>query len=228
MNHAPMQRRLAAILASDVVGYSRKIRLDEAGTLSALKTLWANTFDPAVTQYRGRIFKSMGDGKLVEFASAVDAVRCAIAIQEMSDTSSLVLRIGVHVGDVVIEGDDILGDGVNVAARLEREAPLHGILISDAVHDQIQGKIQASFSNVGALRLKNIDHPIKAWRWTAKATEISVATSPDKPLPSLAVLPFANLSNDPEQEFFVDGLVEDMITTLSKLSELLPVSWMLS
>ncbi len=220
MTHAPMQRRLAAILAADVVGYSRKIRLDEAGTLSALKTLWANTFDPAVTQFRGRVFKSMGDGKLAEFGSAVDAVRCAIAIQEMSDPSALLLRVGVHVGDVVVDGDDLLGDGVNVAARLEKEAPTKGILISDAVHDQILGKIQAPFAAAGALSLKHIDHPIKAWKWTANVTIASAAASPDERLPSLAVLPFANLSNDLEQEFFVDGLVEDIITTLSKLSGL--------
>lgn len=215
-----VQRRLVAILAADVVGYSRSIRLDEVGTLIALKALWADIFDPAVTQFRGRIFKSMGDGKLVEFTSAVDAVRCAIAIQEMAESSPLLLRIGVHVGDVVVEGDDILGDGVNIAARLEKEAPSRGIVISDAVHDQIRGKIQAGFADAGLPHLKNIDHAIRAWKWIGNASASNVAGAPESPLPSLAVLPFANLSNDPEQEFFVDGLVEDIITTLSKLSGL--------
>ena len=211
------RRRLAAILVADVVGYSRKMNENEEATLAALKSLWSDVVDPAIAKHRGREFKSVGDGKLVEFASAVDAVQCAIALQESSQQTELQLRIGVHIGDVVADGDDMLGDGVNIAARLQREADAGGILISAAVNDQIRGKVRAVFADIGELNLKNIDQPLRALKWTGAAA----ARAEPRPAPrSLAVLPFTNLSNDPEQEFFADGLVEDIITTLSKLSGL--------
>lgn len=224
------QRRLAAILAADVAGYSRLVEADEQGTLAALRDVWAKRFNPAVAEYRGRIVKMMGDGALVEFASAVDAVECAIAIQgAMANHNScnpgqepIELRIGVNLGDIVVDGDDILGDGVNVAARLEGQAPQAGILVSDAVHAQIKGKIGAAFQDAGELSLKNIA-AVRAWRWCGEgspAQKPARAPTVSDSLPSIAVLPFTNMSADPEQDFFADGLVDDTITTLSKLAGL--------
>ncbi len=225
------QRRLAAILAADIVAYSRLIGADEAGTLAALRDIWTARFNPAVAEYRGRIVKMMGDGVLVEFASAVDAVECAVAIQRaMADHNSarpgrkpIEFRMGVNLGDIVIDGDDIFGDGVNVAARLEGQAPKSGILVSDAVHAQIRGKVGVAFMDAGELTLKNIETPVRAWRWGGDGSPAPApAKAPPGPgdIPSIAVLPFANMSGDPEQEFFADGLVEDIITTLSKLAGL--------
>jgi adenylate cyclase len=224
-------RRLAAILAADVAGYSRLIGSDEAGTLAALRDFWATRFNPAVAEYRGRIVKMMGDGALVEFASAVDAVECAIAIQgAMANHNSshperepIKLRIGVNLGDIIIDGDDIFGDGVNVAARLEGQAPNAGILVSDAVHAQIKGKVSVAFLDAGELSLKNIETPVRAWRWGgdgSPAQEPAKAPMGSDSMPSIAVLPFTNMSGDPEQDFFADGLVDDIITTLSKLAGL--------
>mgnify|MGYP001812084257 CR=1 FL=1 len=225
------QRRLAAILAADVVGYSRLIEVDEAGTLAALKHLWSEIFNPAVAIHHGRIVKMMGDGALVEFSSAVDAVESAVAIQqsladrkkEGSGQNLLEMRFGINLGDVVIEGDDIFGDGVNVAARLEGQAPKGGVLISDAVYAQIKGKVGEVFTDAGELALKNINAPVHAWCWGGDGLPLAVQEN-EQPesdhRPSIAVLPFANMSGDPEQEFFADGLVEDVITTLSKLAGL--------
>jgi adenylate cyclase len=225
------QRRLAAILAADIVGYSRLIGADEAGTLAALRDVWRERFDPAVSTHGGRIVKMMGDGALVEFASAVDAVECAVAIQRaMSEHNAapaggepIEFRIGVNLGDIVIDGDDIFGDGVNLAARLEGQAPKGGLLVSDAVHSQIKGKVGVSFRDAGALSLKNIAAPLRAWRWLGEDSSTrSPAKAPPAPseIPSIAVLPFANMSGDPEQAYFADGLVDDIITTLSKLGGL--------
>jgi adenylate cyclase len=225
------QRRLAAILAADAAGYSRLVAADEAGTLAALREVWATCFNPAVAAHDGRIVKTMGDGALVEFASAVDAVECALAIQAamagrnaaLPGTAPLLFRIGVNLGDIVIDGDDILGDGVNVAARLEGQAPAGGVLVADSVHAQIRGKVGAVFADAGELALKNIDMPVRAWRWDGAepaARADSAAPPGPEALPSIAVLPFTNPSGDPEQEFFADGLVEDIITTLSKLAGL--------
>lgn len=225
------QRRLAAILAADVVGYSRLIEADEAGTLAAMKLLWGEIFNPAVASHHGRIVKMMGDGALVEFASAVDAVECAIAIQRSltdgegigSGQQALDMRFGVNLGEIVIEGGDIFGDGVNVAARLEGEAPGGGILISDAVHVQVKGKIDETFREAGELTLKNIETPVLAWCWGGSELPLVARRHTQQEVdhrPSIAVLPFANMSGNPEQEFFADGLVEDVITTLSKLAGL--------
>ena len=229
-----MARRLAAILAADVVGYSRMIGEDEAGTLSTLRAIWSELFNPAVGAHRGRVVKMMGDGALVEFASAVDAVECGVTIQNRMrertaaapNAKPIAFRIGINLGDIVSEGDDIFGDGVNIAARLESEAPAGGILISDAVHAQVRGKAAVDFVDGGEVSLKNIKRPVRVWSWgEGVAAKKRAAPGPDlsgraAAKPSIAVMPFTNLSNDPEQEFFVDGLVEDILTTLSKLSGL--------
>jgi adenylate cyclase len=225
-------RRLAAILAADVAGYSRLIGADELGTLARLRRIWSERFDPTVARHGGRIVKKMGDGALVEFASVIDAVECAIDFQKTmaeyistpTDRQPIEFRIGVNLGDIVIDGDDIFGDGVNIAARLQAQAPKNGVLISDAVHAQIRGKINAAFVEVGALELKNIALPVRAWSWSGAAPPAATARPIEKDLPSIAVLPFANLSGEPEQTLFADGLVEDIITALSKLSGLLIIA----
>ncbi len=232
MSDAPMMRRLAAIVAADVAGYSSMMGADEAGTVSALRQIWSETFNPAVAARHGRIVKMMGDGALVEFGSVVDAVECAVAIQRAMGKRNLAaerpveFRIGINLGEIIIEGDDIFGDGVNVAARLEGQAPPGGVLASDVVHAQVSGKVSVTFIDSGEVKLKNIDRPLRVWRWDGDETAPTAKPMPnftttlgiDKP--SIAVLPFSVMSNDPEQEFFADGLVEDILTTLSKLSGL--------
>ena len=232
MSEQQITRRLAAILAADVAGYSSMMERDEAGTLAALWQIWRETFNPAVAARHGRIVKLMGDGALVEFASVVDAVECAITIQramgERNRTAELPMafRIGITLGDVVVEGDDIFGDGVNVAARLEGQAPQGGILVSDAVRTQVDGKVSATFADAGTVKLKNIDRPLQVWRWDGGETaatappSVKIARPLDGNKPSLAVLPFSAIGNDPEQEFFADGLVEDILTALARLSGL--------
>ena len=225
MSEPRVARRLAAILAADIAGYGRMMHDDETGTIAALGSIWRETFNPAVAARRGRIVKMMGDGALVEFASAVDAVDCAVAIQHaMAERNRgvdrpIAFRIGVNLGDVVVEDDDIFGDGVNVAVRLEGQAPRGGVLVSDLVHSQVSGKVGIEFRDAGALRLKNIARPVRAWRWGGDdAPPLPVTEPRDKP--SIAVLPFEVMSSDAEQQFFTDGLVEDILTTLSKLSGL--------
>jgi adenylate cyclase len=232
MTEQQMTRRLAAILAADVAGYSSMMGIDEAGTVAALRRIWSETFNPAVAARHGRIVKMLGDGALVEFGSVVEAVECAIAIQRAMGGRNLgarqpvEFRIGINLGDIIIEGDDIFGDGVNVATRLEGLAPQGGILASDVVHAQVSGKVDVTFIDTGEVKLKNIDRPLRVWRWegdgaapTAKPmANFAPPLATDKP--SIAVLPFSVMSNDPEQEFFADGLVEDILTTLSKLSGL--------
>ena len=235
MNEGSVERRLAAILAADVVGYSRLMSLDEEGTLAALRTIRRELIEPKIAQHRGRLVKTTGDGGLVEFASAVDATRCAIEIQgAMAERGVTVpaerrveLRIGINVGDIVIEDGDIFGDGVNIAARIESIAQPGGVSISEDVWRQVQGKVVADFVDTGEQSLKNIPRPVQVYRLrlgeTAGAPSLSMSTSPSAPLaetPSLAVLPFQNMSADPEQEHFCDGLVEDILTTLAKLSGL--------
>jgi adenylate cyclase len=219
-------RRLAAILAADVVGYSRLMASDEAGTLAALKRHREGVFDPAVAANKGRIVKLIGDGTLVEFGSVVDAVNCAIAIQravaaEPAADPGIVLRIGVNLGDIVVEGDDIYGDGVNVAARLEPLAAPGGVCVAAIVHDSIGGRIDVGFTDGGEVQVKNIDRPIRVWKWhpTSSAGSPSPTASPPAErgvLPSLAVLPFQNMSGDAQEDYFADGVVEDIITALSR------------
>ena len=220
-------RRLAAIVAADVVGYSRLMEQDEAGTLALLKARRKTILSPLVAQHHGRIVKLMGDGVLVEFASAVNAVQCAVDLQhgmaaangDLTEDRHIVLRIGVNLGDVMVEGSDIYGDGVNVAARLEPLAEPGGICVSGKVHDEVARKLDLAFEDLGLRELKNITTPVRAYRarMHAAATRGGDESTPVASKPSIAVLPFTNLSGDPEQEYFSNGVAEDIITELSRL-----------
>jgi TolB-like protein/class 3 adenylate cyclase/cytochrome c-type biogenesis protein CcmH/NrfG len=271
-----MKRRLAAILAADVVGYSGLMENDEEGTLSVLKAHRQELFDPIIAQHRGRVVKLMGDGSIVEFDSVVDAVACGIAIQKGMDArndgvepdKAIAFRVGIHLGDVIVEDDDLYGDGVNIAARLEAVAPTRGICISQQVFDQIETKLDLTYADLGELRVKNIARPIHAysvlwdesgggvqavsrrrsyllpaalaaivlagglaglawWQHDRSATNPAVSDAV-RPISdaksSIAVLPFANLSNDAEQDYFADGMTEDLITDLAKISSLLVIA----
>src|SRR5713101_4624635 len=230
---ARVERRLAAILAADVAGYSRLIEDDEEGTLGRLKALRAETIDPKIAGHKGRIVKTTGDGLLVEFASVVDALRCAAEMQAAMAESNVPLpqdrriqfRIGINVGDIVVEDGDIFGDGVNVAARLEGLAEPGGICVSARVQEDAAGRLDLAFEDMGEQALKNIARPVRAYRVrlaTAEKTSTNspVETTPTLALPdkpSIAVLPFQNMSGDPEQEYFADGMVEEIITALSRI-----------
>ena len=221
------QRRLAAILVADVVGYSKLMGSDETGTLAQLQALRTEIIEVQITKHAGRLFKSVGDGFLVEFASAVQAVSCAQAIQSANRSSALSLRIGIHLGDVVVQGDDLMGDGVNVAARIESVADAGGVAMSRQVRDQIRDKLNIELIDKGEVELKNIARPVRIFMVAdgvsrRAAGAAPVLELPDKP--SIAVLPFQNMSGDPEQEYFVDGLVEDIITALSRFKSLFVIA----
>lgn len=239
------QRRLAAIVAADMVGYSRLMGRDENGTLARFRSHLSERFEPALARHGGRLVKLTGDGALVEFTSAVGAVGAAVEFQQaMAEANrdqpadaAMVFRIGVHLGDVIVEGGDLYGDGVNIAARLEGQAPAGGIVVSRTVHEAVAGRLKATFEDMGSLALKNIERPIEAFRVAWQAADWPVpqrAATPDPavaggrpPLPdkpSIAVLPFQNMSGDPEQEYFVDGLVEDIITGLSRSKALFVIA----
>jgi adenylate cyclase len=228
-------RRLAAILAADVAGYSRLMGADEEGTLERLKALRRELVDPTIAEHHGRIVKTTGDGLLVEFASVVDAMRCATAWQAaMADRntvepgdSRIEFRIGVNLGDIIIDGDDIHGDGVNIAARLEAMAEPCGICVSRTVITQTRGKLEFPVEDIGEQALKNIAQPVHVLRVLAKEKPIPAPVRPPLALPdkpSIAVLPFANMSNDPDQEFFADGIAEDIITVLSRYPSLFVIA----
>jgi TolB-like protein/class 3 adenylate cyclase len=252
LTSARVERRLAAVLAADVAGYSRLMGADEEGTLARLKAVRKSVVDPAIAEHRGRIVKTTGDGLLVEFASAVDAARCAVEVQNSMARQNgdvprelrIEFRIGIHVGDIIIDDNDIFGDGVNIAARLEGIAESGGVCISDDAQRQIRGKVEFAFDDMGPQTLKNIAEPMRAWR-----TRIEVVLSPagqvtpgqvkpelakpsaevpralplpDKP--SIAVLPFQNMSGDVEQEYFADGMAEDIITALSRFKSLFVIA----
>jgi adenylate cyclase len=247
-------RRLAAILAADVAGYSRLMGADEEGTLERLKALRRELLDPKIAEHKGRIVKTTGDGLLVEFASVVDAVRCAVAVQQampernagVSADSHIELRIGINLGDVIVEDDDLYGDGVNIAARIEALADAGGVFVSNTVHDHVRDRLPFVFEDLGDQQVKNIARPVRVYRVRPEgphpspppqagegsassepkpsgltrgarvgATEAPPLALPDKP--SIAVLPFANMSGDPEQEYFADGMVEEIITALSRI-----------
>jgi adenylate cyclase len=225
---ARVERRLAAILAADVAGYSRLIEADEEGTLRRLKALRAEVIDPKIAAHHGRIVKTTGDGLLVEFASVVDALRCAAEVQAAMGESNaplppdrrIAFRVGINVGDIVVEDGDIFGDGVNVAARLEGLAEPGGICVSARVQEDAAGRLDLAFEDMGEQALKNIARPVRAYRVLTAAGSTPARSSSDPPLPSkpsIAVLPFANMSGDPEQEYFVDGMVEEIITALSRI-----------
>ena len=244
-------RRLAAILAADVAGYSRLMGADEGGTLVALKAIRAEVGDPKIKEHRGRIVKTTGDGLLVEFASVVDAVRCAVAVQQamperdtgVAAEKRIELRIGINLGDVIVEGDDLYGDGVNIAARIEALADAGGVFVSNTVHDHVRDRLPFVFEDLGEQQVKNIARPVRVYRVRATLTH-PAARAPGSPLshnagegaerqrreagegnpalplpdkPSIAVLPFANMSGDPEQEYFADGMVEEIIAALSRI-----------
>jgi adenylate cyclase len=241
MDISSVERRLAAVLAADVVGYSRLMEVDEEGTLARLKTVRLELIDPAIAKCKGRIIKTTGDGMLVEFQSVTEALRCAVDFQErmarrnrdMPASRSLLYRIGINLGDVIVEGDDIFGDGVNVAARLESAAEPGGICISAAVRDQVGDRLEVGYEDLGEQHVKNISRPIRMFKVLisgqspaagSAAPAVQAAPQVGVRKPSIAVLPFANMSGDTEQEFFADGLTEDIITELSRFRELLVIS----
>jgi TolB-like protein/Tfp pilus assembly protein PilF len=231
MAEARVERRLAAILAADVAGYSRLMGNDEEGTLSALKSCRRELTDPKLAEHRGRIVKTTGDGVLVEFASAVDAVRCAMEIQRgmaernvaIPEDCRVEFRIGINVGDVILDEGDIYGDGVNIAARLETLASPGGICLSENAYTQIKGKLPINVGDMGVQQLKNIAQSVRVYSVRFEDTPTRQALSlPDRP--SITVLPFQNMSGDPEQEYFADGMVEDIITNLSRIKWLFVIA----
>jgi adenylate cyclase len=231
-------RRLAAILAADVVGYSRLMGVDEEGTLAALKAHRKELIDPLITQHQGRIFKTTGDGLFIEFASIVDAVRCAVVVQQgiesrntnIDESRRIRFRIGINVGDVIIDDDDIFGDGVNVAARLEALAEPGRICVSATVREHVAEKLPIGFADLGEHTVKNIARPVHVFRIETIKDRNDTVTNLGNPLlalpdrPSIAVLPFTNLSGDPEQDYFADGMVEDIITGLSRIKWLFVIA----
>jgi adenylate cyclase len=231
------QRRLAAIVSADVVGYSRLMGVDETGTLATLRTHRAELIDAKIAEHEGRIVKTMGDGLLLEFPSVVEATQCMVEIQlgmaernhGIDEDRCITFRVGINLGDIIIDGDDIHGDGVNVAARLEALAEPGGVAISSRVHDDVRDRLEAGFTDIGEQDLKNIARSVRVWQWspaataaTASASIVAPLTLPDKP--SIAVLPFENMSGDPEQEYFADGISEDLTTALSRFDGLFVIA----
>src|ERR1700730_4742939 len=229
-----MKRRLTAILSADVAGYSRLMGLDEAGTLAALKSIRSDLIDDKIAEHQGRIVKLTGDGILAEFPSVVGAVGCAVEVQRgirkrnanVPKDRRIEFRMGVNLGDVIVEGEDIFGDGVNVAARLESIASPGGIMVSHSVRDHVGNRLDLVFDDMGEQKLKNIERPIRVYSVSlessavGKAGDAASSHEEQRERPSIAVLPFNNMSGDREQEYFSDGITEDIITDLSKVSGL--------
>jgi adenylate cyclase len=237
MDTERVERRLAAVLAADVAGYSSLMGSDELGTLVDLKAIRRDFLDPAIAAHNGRIVKTTGDGILVEFASAVDAVTCAMVVQsqmaEHPSAMDIKFRIGINVGDIIIEGGDIFGDGVNIAARIENECEPGGVFVSDDAYRQVRGKTTFAFDDLGERSLKNIERPVQIYSVRSASLSTAAAVRPSIELkkllllpdrPSIAVLPFSNMSGDPEQEYFADGMVEDIITALSHFKSLFVIA----
>ncbi|WP_027992320.1 adenylate/guanylate cyclase domain-containing protein [Sinorhizobium meliloti] len=233
-----IRRRLAAILAADAVGYSRLMERDEKSTHTLLMARWKEVLEPLVGIHQGRVFKRTGDGVLVEFGSAVNAAECAAALQQamaaanrdLPEDRAIVLRVGVNLGDIMVEDSDLFGDGVNVAARIEALADPGGVAISDGIHEYVHGRTDIDFVDSGYHEVKNIERPVHIWTWSPKdrarePPNIAAEPPPQLPAkPSIAVLPFDNMSGDPEQGYFADGITEDIITDLSKVSGLFVIA----
>ncbi len=234
-----MEHRLAAVLAADMAGYSRLMEIDELGTLTRLRTHRIELIDPAIAKNHGNIIKTTGDGMLVEFQSVADAVRCAVEVQErmarrnadVAEDRQIQFRIGINLGDIIFQDNDISGDGVNIAARLEQLAEIGGICVTTAVYDQVADRLDVTFEDLGEKTLKNISRAVRVFRVVLDAPPQAGAVKDQQPTPtravvkpSVAVLPFANMSGDPEQEFFVDGLTEDILTELARRHELFVIS----
>jgi adenylate cyclase len=234
------QRRLAAIVAADVAGYSRLIGVDEEGTLRTLRAHRSELIDPLIAEHGGRVANTAGDSLLLEFPSVVDAVRASVAVQEgiaqrnreIAEDRRILFRIGINVGDVVAEGEDLLGDGVNVAARIEGLADAGGICLSRSARDQVRDRLDLELKDLGEVEVKNVARPVRVFRVKSDgapgadaSTDASAADGPPVPnLPSIAVLPFTNMSDDPEQEFFADGISEDIITELARYPDLIVIA----
>src|SRR5689334_4753682 len=224
-----MNRKLAAILSADVVGYSALMEADEQGTLERLKTNRATIFEPTVSQNSGRVFKVAGDGAMVEFPSAIAAVTCALQIQtatekaaaNQKDETPLRYRIGINLGEVIVENDDLYGDGVNIAARIQALAPVGGIALARNIKEQVEGKIACVYEDMGEHLVKNIERPLHVYS-TRTNEFIGSIVRPNlrQHGPSICVLPFTNMSDDPQQEYFSDGIAEDIIIDLTKISAL--------
>lgn len=231
------QRRLAAVVSADVAGYSRLMGRDESGTLATLKALRREVVDPRIAAHGGRIVKTTGDGLLVEFPSVVDAVRCVVEVQTemfargsaMPDDRRIAFRIGINLGDIIADDGDIFGDGVNIAARLQEIAPVGGLCVSDRVHEDARDRLDLAFEDQGPRTLKNIARPVHVWRWFPAGMPTPTTIAGDGPLalpdkPSIAVLPFDNMSGDPQQEYFTDGITDDVITELARFHELFVIA----
>src|SRR6202049_3611906 len=234
METNPITRRLAAIVVADVVGFSRHMERDDAGTLSRRREIREQLIDPKISAYGGHVVKTAGDGMLVEFGSADAALRCAVDVQRamaarnesLAADERIEFRIGINLGDIMVHGNDIAGDGVNVAARLEALAEPGGICVSSSVREQVHGNVDVGFDDIGEQHLKNIARPVRVHRILlgegpgGSAPPTGTSTPPPLALPdrpSIAVLPFHNMSGDPEQEYFADGMVEEIITALSRI-----------
>jgi len=234
------KRRLAAIVSTDVVGYSRLMGIDETGTLATLRLHRQELIDPLIKRHNGRIVKTMGDGLLLEFGSVVEATQCMIEFQQgmagrnggLAEDQQMVFRIGVNLGDIIIEGDDIFGDGVNIAARLQELATPGGVAIAGRVYEDVRDRLDVKFKALGERDLKNISRPIQIWQWSPETRNSTspIILSPGRGAPkvqenaSIAVLPFDNMSGDPEQDYFADGIVEDIITGLSRFRSLFVIA----